>query len=250
MITSSIAVFTSFQELEPKAQALAKTLGLSFTQAPDRHEYLLLVTPEHIGLKNMRDKTTPLVVDFAAKDLQYRCQRATLRNESIARALGLKKQTPLTLVDATAGLAQDSFIVAALGFEITLLERSPIVATLVQDALTRAGQDAVLAPIIHRMHLIQTDAIAWLKAAKPVDIVYLDPMFPERKKSALTRKSMRIFHDIVGDDTDSEELFQAAFACASKRVVVKRPRLASELAGLKPNFSLTGSSSRFDIYLT
>lgn len=243
-------MFTTFQDLEPKARALAATLGLSFTEEPNTHEYLLLVTPDHISLKKTGDNTTPLYVDFAAKDLEYRRQRASLRNEAIARALGLKKQTSCTIVDATAGLGQDSFIIAALGFEITLLERSPVVYTLVQDALIRAQHHATLAPIIQRMHLIQTDAIAWLNAAKPVDIVYLDPMFPERKKSALTRKSMRIFHDIVGNDIDSEQLLQAAFTCATRRVVVKRPRLASELAGLKPNFSLTGSSSRFDIYLT
>ncbi len=81
-------------------------------------------------------------------------------------------------------------------------------------------------------------------------MIYLDPMFPERKKSALSKLDMRIFHDIVGDDQDADTLLKTALSCATKRVVVKRPRLGAVLAGIKPHHSLVGKSSRFDVYIT
>lgn len=191
-------------------------------------------------------------IDFLSAPMQYRRRQASLKKEVIARALGLKNKTPKKIIDATAGLARDSFILATLGFEITLLERSPIIFQLIQDAMERAKLDATTAPIIARMHLISADSIAFLKGLKPEnypDIIYLDPMFPERKKSALPKEEMRLFHEIVGDDPDAEILLQTALTCAKDRVVVKRPRLAMPLAGLTPNFAMKGSSSRFDIYL-
>ena len=106
---------------------------------------------------------------------------------------------------------------------------------------------------MQRLHLIQSDAIFYLKnleiSARP-DIIYLDPMFPERSKTALVKKEMRIFQDIVGDDNDADLLLKTALACASQRVVVKRPRLAKPLADIEPNNYLKGSSSRFDVYIT
>jgi 16S rRNA (guanine1516-N2)-methyltransferase len=163
--------------------------------------------------------------------------------------MGLKSHSTPKILDATAGLGRDSFILASLGFEITLLERSPIIHALLEDGIKRAGADAETAPIVERMHLIQTDAIHWMQTHAPFDIIYLDPMFPERNKSALVKKEMRIFQDVIGDDADANALLTAALACATKRVVVKRPRLAAYLAELTPSFSQTGSSSRFDIYL-
>lgn len=191
-------------------------------------------------------------VDFLSGKMKYRRQHTSLRREALARALGLKNIMPHpTIIDATAGLARDSFILAALGFEVTLLERSPVIHALITDGMQRALKDPETAPIIARMHLIQADAISWLKNHDPrPDLIYLDPMFPERKKSALPKKNMRIFHEIVGDDLDAAALLETALACAASRVVVKRPRLAATLAGPRPSFSISGSSSRFDVYLT
>src|SRR5262249_40442587 len=151
------------------------------------------------------------------------------------------------------GLANDSFVLASLGFEVTLLERSSIIYTLVEDAILRAKKDPRIAPIMDRMHLVHTDAITWLPTLKEQnqpDIIYLDPMFPERKKSARSKQKMLMLHDIVGEDPDAEALLKAALTCAVKRVVVKRPRMAAALTvNPAPSFSLVGSSSRFDVYL-
>lgn len=244
---ASIAVFTPYSELLANARALAEQLQLPFTEKAD---YLLLYTPDYLGLQSTQEKTLPFYIDFVSGKMNYRRQHLGIRREALARALGLKKNTNPTIIDATAGLARDSFIIAALGFQVKSIERSEIIHALVQDGMQRALKNPDVAPIIERMHLIQANAITYLKnlTEKP-DIIYLDPMFPERKKSALSKKDMRLFHDIVGDDLDATQLLETALACATKRVVVKRPRLAAELGGIKPEIFLPGSSSRFDIYL-
>lgn len=247
-MNSIIAVSTLNHELEVKAKSLAEKLHLPFIQDNQDYDYLLNLTLDHLELRSIHSRSLPLFVDFLSKQITYRRHHASLKNEILARALGLKGNLQPTIVDATAGLARDSFIIAGLGFEILLLERSPVIYELVADGIRRALQDPDVSPIIQRLNLIQTDAIVWLKTHK-ADIVYLDPMFPERQKSALVKKEMRIFKDIVGEDLDSEDLLQSALTCATKRVVVKRPRLTDPIKGSLPTFSLKGSSSRFDIYI-
>lgn len=250
-MTASLAVFTSHSELITKSTALAKKLQLPFTQSTQDYSHILIVTPDYLGIQKVADPAHPFYIDFTAGKISYRRQQLSLRREALARAMGLKTNIHPKIVDATAGLARDSFIIAALGFDIQLVERSPIIAALLEDGMQRALANTECAPIIKRMQLIQADAISWLNnMSERPDIIYLDPMFPERRKSALAKKDMQIFQSLVGADIDSDQLLKTALTCANQRVVVKRPRLASELAGLKPSFFLTGSSSRFDVYLT
>lgn len=249
----NIAVFTEDPTCTAKAERLAAQLRLPCvtTLHPD-YAYFVLVTAESIGLQKNRSTLHPLLVDFLSDQMTYRRKQASLRREMLARALGLKNGTRPRIVDATAGLGRDSFIIACLGFEVTLLERSPITYTLLADGIERAREDTIVGPIVNRMHLLQTNAVDYLSglsdAEKP-DIIYLDPMFPERSKSALVKKEMQIFHDIIGDDADANTLLTAALTCATTRVVVKRPRTARCLTGPSPSYQLEGKSSRFDVYL-
>lgn len=251
----NIAIYPTTQDLIPYAKILAEHLQLPLlSQIEECYSYLLLVTPDYIGLKKQASTSQAVYVDFLTNKWQQRLCNLSIKNEALARALGLKNQTRPTIVDATGGLARDSFIIASLGYELTLLERSPIIYTLIQDGLKRANQHPRMHHTTKRLLTVQSDAIIWLNQLKDQDkpeIIYLDPMFPEKKKSALPKKEMLIFHDIVGDDLDADNLLSTALACATKRVVVKRPRLANCLkASCAPSFSLTGSSCRFDIYLT
>lgn len=247
----NIAVFSDDPSLKAAAEAWAKQLGLplALTQQ-DGFDYFLVVTQDYIGLQKA-GTVSPLYVDFLTGKNNYRAQNTSLKNEALAKAMGLKGRSHPKIIDATGGLAKDAFTLASLGFEVTLLERSPIIYTIVADAIQRAQRDPRVSPIVQRMHYVQTNAITWLQELEdPVDIIYLDPMFPERKKSALPKQEMLIIHDIVGEDGDAECLLKAALACTPKRVVVKRPRLAERLTvSPVPSFSLQGSSSRFDVYL-
>ncbi len=194
-----------------------------------------------------------LRIDFTSAANEHRRLHGGGRGQPIARAIGLKTYgLPITVIDATAGLGQDAFVLACLGCHITLIERSTVIAKLLQDALQRAAEITDLKPIIDLMHIINADAKKILNSLPPAafpDVVYLDPMFPLRNKSALVKQEMRILKDIVGDDPDADELLNIARQTALRRVVVKRPRIAPYLNNITPHASQIGKANRFDIYM-
>lgn len=217
------------------------------------NRYQLVQTATRLELQDTLDpKVGAVYVDFVEGKVRHRLQFGGGKGQDIAKALGLHKHKDLQVVDATAGLGREAFVLASLGCHITLLERSPILHALLADGLQRAAatDDPQLQTIINRMHLEQVDALQWLQTTttKP-DVIYLDPMFPERQKTALVQKEMRCLHEVVGDDPDSAELLDLARQRARLRVTVKRPRLAPELADLKPAFVISGRAVRYDVYL-
>lgn len=200
---------------------------------------LQLACPESRGFK-------PLYVDFSAGKNQHR--RQFRGKELIAKAVGYKQSKPPCVIDATAGLGRDAFVLASLGCQVMLLERHPILFQLLEDGIKRARENDEIAEIAQRMTLLSGNAIELLPSLN-ADVIYLDPMYPHRKKSARVKKEMQIIQDVVGGDGDSEQLLSAAFSSSSKRVVVKRPKNAEPLAGEAPQFSCAGKHSRFDVYV-
>jgi 16S rRNA (guanine1516-N2)-methyltransferase len=257
MIEHRIAVSATTAEKQSEAQTLADTLNLPFISDPQgaeifTYDFLLILTPDYLGLqKTTALKEAPFYIDFLSGKMLYRINQAGLRKELLARTMGFKPSEHPHIVDATAGLGRDSFILASLGFEVTLLERSPILCALLQDAFLRAEKKEQIAPVIKRLHLLKEDAFHWLKKnTDSPQVIYLDPMFPPRKKSASVKKEMVLLQELLGKDDDADKLFELALSCATVRVVVKRPRFAPNMARRLPNFSLVGKSSRFDVYLT
>lgn len=195
-------------------------------------------------------KQGDILVDFASGAATYRRKFGGGKSEAIAKAVGISKKAGLTVIDATAGLGRDALVLASLGANVTLVERNPSVALLLWDGLRRAK----LAPetcdwLPARMQLVFASAAEALTQLPEPDVVYLDPMFPAREKSAAVKKEMRAFHDVVGSDPDADALYALAYALASKRVVVKRPGYAEFLAGQKPSMSIEGKNNRFDVYV-
>lgn len=190
-----------------------------------------------------------VVVDFLHGKTGFRAQRYT--HEMIVKAVAGRSKEPLSVVDATAGLGRDGFLLAAAGFSVTLIERHPAIACLLADGLYRAAQDSEMAAICGRIQLqvgSAHDILAQMANSARPDVIYLDPMFPERQKSALVKKEMRIFREVVGEDDDATALLDIALQVALKRVVVKRPRKADTIGSRKPGHELVGTSSRFDVY--
>lgn len=168
------------------------------------------------------------------------------RQDALAQALGKSK----TVVDATAGWGQDSLHIFRMGYDVTCMERSPVMAELLQDAFNRLAQ----LPWMQKLQLQPPglragNAIELLAALQQQpDCIYIDPMFPpKRKKSALAKKSMRVLRDLLGDDDDKEQLFAVALQATGKRVVVKSPDYAEPLGG-KPAQSFQGKLLRYDVY--
>jgi 16S rRNA (guanine1516-N2)-methyltransferase len=189
-------------------------------------------------------------VDFVEGAVAHRRLFGGGTGQMIAKAVGVQPGVRPQVLDATAGLGRDAFVLASLGCSMTLIERQPLIAALLEDGLARARQSAEVAPIAAQMRLLQGNAIELLSAwtDEAPQVIYLDPMFPHRDKSALVKKEMRLFRPLVGDDLDAPALLAAALALASHRVVVKRPRKAPCIDGAKPSYVLEGKSSRYDIY--
>ncbi len=250
---STIAVSHTDPGLAGKAAALAGHLGLPIYEPKELPPVLLLtLTPERLELRQTtKGAEGPLFVDFLGGTIEYRRRHTTSRKEGIARAAGLKGGAPPVVLDLTAGLGRDGFILAGLGCTVSMVERSPVVAALLADGIERAKQEPALAGIMARISLIAGESLEILRTwqgARP-EVICIDPMYPHRSKSALVKKEMRLLRLLVGDDEDSDALLRAALGVATRRVVVKRPRLAPALSGPEPNFTTSGKNSRFDVYL-
>jgi 16S rRNA (guanine1516-N2)-methyltransferase len=196
-----------------------------------------------------------LSVDFVSGAQAHRRKYGGGKSQLIAKAAGIKPGIFPSILDLTAGLGKDAFVLASLGCQVTLLERNPVVFQALHEGMQRAyehGQkeDADLLVILARMRLLNCDGLDFLNNATNItqQVIYLDPMFPERKKSAAVKKDMVLLQKIVGPDDDNNSLFQRAFSTDVCRIVVKRPKLAPSLGDIKPALVFQGQSSRFDVY--
>lgn len=248
-----VAVSWALPELEQPARELAARLQLPVSAADSvEAELLLRVGSDGLSLQATGPGAPGAVrVDFVEGALAHRRQFGGGTGQMVAKAVGLRGAVRPTVLDATAGLGRDAFVLAALGCEVTLIERQPVIAALLDDGLQRARQaGGEVAEIAERMHLLHADAIeamgSW--SAEVPQVIHLDPMFPHREKSALVKKEMRLFRPLAGDDLDAPALLAAALQLASHRVAVKRPRKAPAIDGPPPSAQLSGQSSRYDIY--
>ncbi|MEG9499772.1 class I SAM-dependent methyltransferase [Mannheimia indoligenes] len=213
----------------------------------------LVLTEERLELRKLDEpKLGAIAVNFVDGTMAHRRKFGGGRGEAVAKAVGIKGDYLPTVIDATAGLGRDAFVLAAVGCKVLLVERNPIVAALLEDGLNRAYQDPEIGSFMQeRMILADVRNISQLDPVfHSADVVYLDPMYPHKQKSALVKKEMRVFQHLVGADLDSDDFFLPAKALAKKRVVVKRPDYAPFLADQKPDFSQTTKNHRFDVYLS
>jgi len=256
-----LVVTAATPDTVPRAEALAAELDLPFIGVVDvrsleAHDYVL-ECGEQVQLRATGRKAPgPVFVDFVAGASAHRRKFGGGKGQQIAKAVGVRGGFYPQVLDATAGLGRDAFVLASLGCRVQMLERNPVVLALLTDGLKRlqraAEMDAELAPIAERLELLPRvdSAAAWLalQAPESLPVVYLDPMFPSREKSAKVKKEMVAFHHIVGSDEDADDLLAPAYAACYYRTVVKRPKLAPWLAENKPNLAFEGKSGRFDIY--
>lgn len=205
-------------------------------------------------ISNDASMGAPLRVDFVSGKAHHRRKFGGGKGQLIAKACGFKPGIVPNIVDATAGLGRDAFVLATLGAEVLMIERVPLIAALLEDGLRRAQADEETAEIAARMSLRQGNAVTDMEmlvasSSVPPEVVHLDPMFPHRSKSALVKKEMRIFRDLAGADDDAPILLEAALDVATHRVVVKRPKGAPPIAGVSPNHIIEEKNSRYDLYV-
>ncbi len=231
----------------PVAEALAARFGLPLRPATVTETWALWLTPERLELHQRQARRTQvLAVDFAAEALSYRRSQPGF-NEALAKAVGVQASQSPQVLDATAGWGRDAFLLAHWGCTVVMLEQHPAVAALLADGLCRAQQLAALAPVAARLSLVWGDALSYLpQLAAPVDVVYLDPMFPSRRKAALARQEMQALQALVGSQ-EMAALWTLARAHA-RRVVIKRPSWTAPTA-VQPTFTVGQGAVRFEVFL-
>ena len=217
---------------------------------------LALISDES-GLSLKSSDGLSLRGDFST--LLRRIKHDNLTHELIVKAARIKnfeEIRPLKVLDATAGMGEDSFLLAACGFEVTLFEYDHIIAALLKDSIERAERDPKLAEIAGRMAVVEGDSIEYMRhivrkagidAADYVyDVILLDPMFPERQKSGLIKKKFQLLQQLESPCSDEKDMLEAAIGAAGHKVIIKRPAKGPYLAGVKPDYSIEGKAVRYD----
>ena len=220
-------------------------------------DYVLVFDKDGLYLQLLRPKFFKINVDFFSPGYKFRINKGGGFREPIAKALGLKKDKPYKIFDATAGFGRDAYLLASLGNEVCMSERNPIVYILLKDGLRRAidNENFEFARdlISRRIKLFKGDSKSFIKSPyfKEIDILYLDPMFSNSSKKSLVKKEMQILNNIV-DDSDAHLLLNLALPFLNnnlRRIVVKRPRIGKKLTNYDPDLTYKGKRNRYDIYL-
>lgn len=198
----------------------------------------------------MTQKVVELRVDFVTGAVAHRLRFGGGRGQDLAKAMGLRNgRTPL-VVDATAGLGRDAFLLASLGAQVMLIERSDKMHALLDEGMKRALRaGGEFREIIDRMTLLKGDAKDLLPELSG-EAILIDPMHPLRLDSALVKRELRQVRDIVGADDDAADLVRIALKHAHKRVVLKWPAKADPLEGVKPcTHQILGKTTRYDVFM-
>ena len=253
MNASSVCIVCSDPARKTEATTLARKTGLPLFESKNNDfELQLCFENDYTELFDSGLKTG-IHVDFAEGALAHRRQFGGGRGQAIARAVGLKHGNKPDVIDITAGLARDAYILASLGCKVTLVEQSVVLYTLVQDGILRGLANEASANVLKNfMCLVHADSVLYMKHldkdTRP-DVIYIDPMYPERKKSALVKKDMQILQHLLGKDENAPLLLKTALKNATSRVVVKRPVHAPPVNGIMPSTSISSKKTRYDVYL-
>ena len=224
------------------AEAFARRTGAEIIDRPG--EYLtVLFDGKGVSLTGFG-----LTYQGDFENMIHRVTNGRLQHEMLVRAA--KSEKPgRRAIDATAGMGEDAFLLAAQGYEVTLYEQNPVIAALLKDALRRARKNMILKEIAGRMKLIEENSVeAMSRQMDPVDVIYLDPMFPARQKSGLINKKLQLIQKLEPPCSAETDLFDAAIKAGPSKIIVKRPLKSEFLAGRKPSYTLNGKAIRYDCY--
>lgn len=224
------------------AEAFARRIGAEISKKPGPKLTVLF----HAKGVSLTGYGLSYQGDF--ENMLHRVTNGRLQHEMLVRAA--KSDKPgRKAIDATAGMGEDAFLLAAQGYDVTLFEQNPVIAVLLKDALRRAKKHPVLKDIASRMNLVQGNSVEGMsKLLDPVDVIYLDPMFPARQKSSLINKKLQLIQKLEPPCSEETDLFDAAISASPSKIIVKRPLKSEFLAGRKPSYTLNGKAIRYDCY--
>ncbi len=246
-----LALFADPSVISGHAQQLADLLNIPLISDPRGYQVFFNLTPNHLELiahEENSKKPSSLRVDFTTPGNLRRVKNP--HKELLIQAIKIRKKIPATVVDATGGLGRDAFLLAAAGCKVDVFEQNHFIGALLADGLKRAALAPQTARVCNRITLHIQNTVEHIgELCPPPEVVYLDPMFPERDKSAKVKQNLRILRYIEGDQGEDRELFAAVWAIKPRKIVVKRPLKSAPLCEIRPTYTLKGKAVRFDVYI-
>lgn len=252
----SIELVDNNSRTRQQAEKLSEFPGLTFSSQSD---YSLLVSDKGLMLRDNRTNRHPVFVDFSDTSPYARRLESGGVNQLLAKAIGIKHGLRPGVIDCTAGIARDAYFLAAMGCRVTMLERSKVISALLDDALQRlkeADGSVTDMPedknykILKNLSLVNVEAKSFLKNEPcSAKVIYIDTMFPERKKSALVKGEMQLLQDFLEEGDECEDLVQTALCAGYQKVVAKRPVSWQWQISEVVNHSIVGKTVRYDIFL-
>jgi 16S rRNA (guanine1516-N2)-methyltransferase len=230
----SKAIWSTQQGIDALSSASKRGFGLTLSEGRPAELFLL---------DKPREK---LSIDFRTSVFKNRLKTSG-KNQPLTKALGIPKGI-ISVLDLTAGLGSDAFVLAHVGATVVAIERDLVLFCMLTEALSYAREDETLQAAAHRLDFVYGESVEYMKAHHEFESIYYDPMYPETDSSALPKKEMQILDKLVGVDGDQEAVLSAAYECAKNRVVIKRPRVAPFLMK-KPTQSFESPTTRYDMYL-
>ena len=137
---TKIAIVIYEEEERVPAEALAKQLSIPILNQTDDLDvdYRMFFDQGILKLSEAKQLNSAVWIDFSSGKTAYRQKHQGKGKLPISRACGIKNNHRPTIIDATAGLGQDAFVLAGLDCQVICIEQNPFLATLLADGLTRA----------------------------------------------------------------------------------------------------------------
>jgi len=251
---SKVTVFCNNESRAEQAKDFAQRHGFNYSAQLPVATAVCLDLSESIPELCDQDLKDCIHIDFTAGGLAHRLKFGGGKGQTIAKAIGVTSKNKPHVLDATAGLGRDALVLANLGCKLTLIEQSPVLALMLKTACQHASDyELFQQATVAGFDVYNTNALSFMQQQQiaTADVVYLDPMYPESKKSALVKKDMQLLQKMLGHSSEEGivALLKAALDFAQQRVVVKRPKSASPIEGPAPTLSLSSKKTRYDIYV-
>ncbi len=266
-MNNKLIIFSESDIYIDRARILSERLQIPFTL--DKNELKAFLSSENKSTYKADSSSVskPLFINLGADGLSLtdgnlilrgdftenlkRLKQSNLERELLVKAARLKNADhPPILIDATAGMGEDSLLLAASGFKVILYEYDLVIASLLEDTLLRASGIPELTATVSRMELRMESSIdAMQKLDFSPDVILLDPMFPARSKSALVKKKFQLLQQLEHPCSDETDLIKAALCGKPHKIIIKRPLKGPFLADIKPDYSLSGKAIRYDCLL-
>lgn len=244
-----MVIFINSESCPDRINALVESYELTAVKDINQIEQGSLYLEYNDEGLSLNQDSLSLMADF--RDVLPRMKASNLNNnEMLVKAVRIKDEKNITVLDATAGFGEDDMILAGAGCNVEMFEYDPIIAALLEDAMERATMLQGLAGPVSRMSLHKEDSIVAMQAGElKVDVVYLDPMFPERQKSGLIKKKFQMLQQLQSPCSDENDLLEAAKSLKPRKIVIKRPLKGPNLGNIKPSYSVNGKAIRYDVIL-